>query len=162
LDREIFHRNAALLERLAQADLSQEPPNKELAGDWPQWRGPRRDGVSRETGLVGSWPKEGPKQLWRADASVGYSSLAVADDRVYCLLQDQDEEALVCWITDTGQELWRFKYPCAYRNSQGSGPRSTPTVDGDRVYTVGATGIVHCLKTGNGEKLWEHSLVDEF
>jgi outer membrane protein assembly factor BamB len=162
LDREIFQRNSALLEKLALADLSQQQPKKETSGDWPQWRGPHQDGVSRETGLLTSWPKEGLKQLWQAKSSVGYSSLAVAGGRAYSLLQDGQEETVVCWNAETGEELWRSKYACEYKNSQGSGPRSTPTVDGDRVYTVGATGILHCLKNENGQKLWSHDLASEF
>jgi outer membrane protein assembly factor BamB len=162
LDREIFQTNAALLEKLAKADLSQEQPNPPTKGDWPQWRGPNRDGISRETGLLANCPKDGPKKLWQTKASVGYSSLSVAGGRVFSLLQDGPEEAVVCWDAETGQEVWRFKYPCEYKDAQGNGPRSTPTVDGDRVYTVGATGILHCLKTGNGDKLWRHDLADEF
>jgi outer membrane protein assembly factor BamB len=162
LDREMFHINSALLERLAQADLSPAEPNPPTRGDWPQWRGPYRDGVSRETGLLTVWPEGGLKQLWQAKTGAGYSSMAVAGGRVFCLLQDGPEEAAVCWNAETGQELWRFKYPCEYKDAQGNGPRATPAMDGDRVYTVGATGILHCLKTSNGEKLWQHDLAHEF
>jgi outer membrane protein assembly factor BamB len=162
LDREIFQVNPVLLLKLAQADLSQEQGDKAVSGDWPQWRGPNRDGVSGETGLLISWPEKGPKQLWQAKATAGYSSLAVAGGRGYCLLQDGQEEAAVCWDAESGQELWRFPYSCEYKNSQGHGPRSTPTVDADRVYTVGATGILHCLKTADGNKIWRHDLNSEF
>jgi outer membrane protein assembly factor BamB len=148
--------------KLANADLSQEQGDRTALGDWPQWRGPNRDGLSRETGLLTSWPEEGPKQLWEAKAGAGFSNLAVAGGRAYCLLQDGQDEAAVCWNAETGKELWRFPYPCDYRNGQGNGPRSTPTVDGDRVYTVGATGILHCLKTADGGKIWHHDLTSEF
>jgi outer membrane protein assembly factor BamB len=130
--------------------------------DWPQWRGPNRDGVSRETGLLTVWPKGGPKQLWQAKTGAGYSSMAVAEGRVFCLLQDGPEEAVVCWNAETGQEVWRFRYPCEYKDAQGNGPRSTPAIDGERAYTVGATGILYCLKTSNGEKVWQHDLASEF
>ena len=84
LDREIFQVNPVLLLKLAQADLSQEQGDKAVSGDWPQWRGPNRDGVSGETGLLTSWPEKGPKQLWEAKkAGTGYSSLAVAGGRAY-------------------------------------------------------------------------------
>src|SRR5262245_3865343 len=149
LDRETFQVNPMLLLKLAKADLSQEQGDKSATIDWPQWRGPNRDGLSQETGLLSSWPEKGPKQLWEAKAGAGYSSVAVAGGRAYCLLQDQKDEAVVCWDAQSGQELWRFPYPCDYKNGQGNGPRSTPTVDVDRVYTVGATGIFHCLKTSN-------------
>jgi outer membrane protein assembly factor BamB len=162
LDQERFQADEARLQKLREAVL----PDSEAAGvkssDWPQWRGPNRDGLSRETGLLTDWPKEGPKKLWEAKTGVGYSSLAVASGRVYTVLQDEDKEAVVCWNADTGQELWRFRYPCKYENSFGSGPRSTPTVDGDRVYTVGATGIFHCLNAVKGDKLWRHDLLEEF
>src|SRR5262249_46114073 len=81
------------------------------AGDWPQWRGPNRDGVSSETGLLTKWPADGPKKLWEAKSGIGYSSFAVAAGRVYTILQDGDKEAVVCWQADTGKELWRFPYP---------------------------------------------------
>lgn len=137
-------------------------PASVRSDDWPQWRGPRRDGVSQETGLLTTWPRQGPKELWRAPAGDGYSALAVAGGRAYTILQDGNDEAVVCWNADTGKELWRFRYPCKYVNDFGSGPRSTPTVEGEFVYTVGATGIFHCLKTASGEKVWRHDLLDEF
>jgi outer membrane protein assembly factor BamB len=162
LDREEFKQDRELMRKLERANLSQGEPNPKVGGDWPQWRGPDRDGVSRETGLLRAWPPEGPKKLWQKEAGGGYSSFAVAAGQVYTLLQDGPDEAAVCWNAKTGEQLWRFKYPCQYKNGQGSGPRSTPWVDGDRIYTVGATGILHCLKTSNGEKLWRHDLSDEF
>jgi outer membrane protein assembly factor BamB len=76
-------------------------------------------------------------------------------------VQDGDNEAVVCWAADTGDEKWRFPYPTRYTNGNGSGPRSTPTVDGDRVYTIGATGLFHCLGAATGKKLWEHDLLKE-
>src|SRR5262249_44322070 len=118
LDREIFQVNPVLLLKLANADLSQEQGEKASAGDWPQWRGPDRDGFSRETGLLTSWPEKGPKQLWEAKAGAGYSSFVVVVGRVYCLLQDGKDEAVVCWDSDSGRELWRFPYTCYYRNGQ--------------------------------------------
>jgi outer membrane protein assembly factor BamB len=133
---------------------------------WPQWRGPNRDGVSTETGLLTNWPESGPRKLWERSAGKGYSSLAIADGRVYTLLQDGDFEAVVCWDADKGSELWRFRYPCQYQNSYGDGPRATPTVDGDVVYTVGGTGLMHCLKTKPattaGELVWKRDLLADF
>jgi outer membrane protein assembly factor BamB len=129
--------------------------------DWPQWRGRRRDGVSAEDDLLTAWPAEGPPVLWRAKAGGGFSSLAVAGGRVYTLFQDGDNETAVCWDADTGDEQWRFAYPTRYQNGAGSGPRSTPTVDGGRVYTVGATGLFHCLEAETGKKLWQHDLLKE-
>ena len=162
LDREVFQRNAERMRKLEQADLSTSTQEPNLTGRWPQWRGPERDGWSRETGLLTKWPASGPEQLWQAPASVGYSNLAIAGGKAITLLQDDKDEAVVCWNAATGQELWRFKYPARYIDPQGSGPRSTPSIDGDRVYTVGASGMMHCLKLANGDMVWRHDLAEEF
>jgi len=147
---------------LANAELREQLPDQSRAGDWPQWRGPNRDGLSRETGLLASWPETGLKEIWQQPASAGFSNLAVAGGKAMTLLQDGDDEAVVCWDAATGQELWRFKYSCRYVDPQGSGPRSTPAIDGERVYTVGARGMFLCLKVANGDKIWNHDLNHEF
>jgi outer membrane protein assembly factor BamB len=162
LDRERFQADEALLRKLQDVVFPDSEVGSAKPGDWPQWRGPNRDGLSLETGLLTDWPKDGPQQLWKQKVGLGYSSLAVAEGRIYTLLQDEDHEAVVCWNADTGEELWRFRYPSKYQESHGSGPRSTPTVDGDRVYTVGATGIFHCLNAVKGEQIWRHDLLEEF
>ena len=134
--------------------------------DWPQWRGPARNGVAASGAFRSDWPKNGPPILWKKQAGDGFSSFAVADDRVLTIMQDGGNEAVVCWHVETGRELWRFRYPARYRNSWGSGPRSTPTIDGNLVYTVGATGIMHCLKLypgdSQGESVWSSDLLLEF
>lgn len=153
------------LERLKHAPLvvAGAPDGR---NDWPQWRGPTRSGISAETELLTAWPKEGPPVLWQQPIGEGYSSFAVAGGRVFTMTQDGEDEAVVCWDADTGEELWRFRYPCRYLNSYGNGPRSTPTVDGTLVYTVGATGLLHCLKTNpqtsKGEKVWGVDLLKAF
>jgi outer membrane protein assembly factor BamB len=152
--------------RELQAAVLPAEVGKRGLGDWPQWRGPRRDGVSMETGFLTAWPSSGPKKLWSQPAGVGFSSLAVANGRAYTLFQDGPNEAVICWDADNGKELWRFRYPCKYENYFGSGPRATPTVDGDLVFTVGGTGILHCLKTNpssaEGELVWRKDLLTEF
>lgn len=163
LDRELFQGNSERMRKLEQADLSTGAGfDVGQLGEWPQWRGPLRDGISHETGLLASWPKDGPKQIWQAPAGEGYSSLAVFNRRAFTLFQDSQNEAIVSWDAETGQELWRYPYPSQYVDPQGSGPRSTPAVDGDRVYTVGAKGMLHCLKATNGEIIWKHDLAVEF
>jgi len=157
-----FADDGVLLAELQGARLVEAENVTAAPGDWPQWRGPRRDGVSTETGLDFNWPEEGPRKRWEASASEGFSSFAVAAGRVYTILQEGENEAVVCWDADSGREQWRFRYPAHFANSFGSGPRSTPTVDGDRVYTVGGTGIFHCLNAATGEKKWEHDLLQEF
>lgn len=134
--------------------------------DWPGWRGPNRDGVCTETGLLAAWPTEGPKLLWEQPTGEGFGSIAVAKDRVFLLFEHQADETLVCWNAETGKECWRFSYPCYYQNSYGNGPRSTPTVAGECVYIVGGTGLMHCLKAftdrPDGELVWQKDLVSEF
>ena len=132
------------------------------ATDWPQWRGSHHDGISRETNLLTRWPQQGLDVLWKkATSGPGYSGLSVVGDRLFTLMQDGDSEAVVCLDTETGEERWRFRYLARFASDQGSGPRSTPTVDGDRVYAVGATGILHCLSSATGEKIWRRDLIGE-
>jgi outer membrane protein assembly factor BamB len=132
--------------------------------DWPQWRGPNRDGVSRETGLLPSWPENGLNELWSRPTGDGYSSVVIARGRAITMVQDGADEAVVCWDAATGKELWRFKYAAHFRHRQfGDGPRSTPAIAGDHVYTVGGTGVMHCLKllaaTAVGEAVWRKDLL---
>ncbi|MCI0464865.1 MAG: PQQ-like beta-propeller repeat protein [Gemmataceae bacterium] len=138
-----------------------------IHSDWPQWRGVYRDGISRETGLLSEWPADlGQRKVWEQPAGAGYSALVVANGRACTIFQDGEQEAVVCWDALTGKELWRFRYPARYDNSYGNGPRSTPTIEGDRVYTVGGTGIMHCLslrpQAATGEMLWRRDLLTDF
>jgi outer membrane protein assembly factor BamB len=137
--------------------------------DWPCWRGPHGDGIARETGLLQEWPAQGPKQLWNADLSGGFSSVVVADGRMFTQTKGVNEEVVVCLDVATGNDLWRYRYPCDYAAHKSftgggmpasrTGPRSTPTVDGDRVYTLGATGTFLCLETKTGKKVWQQDLL---
>jgi outer membrane protein assembly factor BamB len=175
LKRPRFASDSALLRDLQVARLDVTPPADTRPGEWPQWRGPHRDGVSRETGLRTEWPAEGPPVLWEVktgqpgpgsartfSSMLGYSSFAVADGRVFTTVQDGNNETVVCWQADSGKELWRHTYECRYDNDFGSGPRSTPTVEAGRLYAVGVTGIFHCLAADDGKVLWRHDLLKEF
>jgi outer membrane protein assembly factor BamB len=137
------------------------------ADDWPHWRGPYFDGVSRETGLLQEWPEGGPRVLWKVELSGGYSSVAVAGGRLYThTAKGKKEETVLCLEAATGKELWRYTYPCDYDRhvslgeKYDSGPRATPAVDGDRVYTIGTTGIVLCLEAATGKKVWRRELLE--
>jgi outer membrane protein assembly factor BamB len=140
-----------------------------IAEDWPCWRGPRRDGISRETALLKEWPKSGPRQLWRAELSGGFSSVVVTDGRVFTQTKEKNQEVVVCLNAATGKDVWRYRYDCdygAYRTFTGggrpqarTGPRATPTVEGDRVYTLGATGVLLCLEARTGKKVWQQDLL---
>jgi outer membrane protein assembly factor BamB len=134
--------------------------------DWPQWRGPNRDGVAIEPGLITTWPSGGPKALWEAKVGDGFASVIVVKGRVFTIFQDGGNEAIVSWDAETGNEIWRFSYSCDYKNPFGNGPRSTPCIDGELLYAVGATGIMHCLKAfgddPKGERVWKKNLLEEF
>jgi len=130
-------------------------------GDWPAWRGPLRDGIAAES-ISESWPEAGPAKLWEQPTGEGYASVAVADGSVYAFFQSGSEETLVAYDRRTGREFWRYSYPALYTNSYGNGPRSTPTVDGERVTIVGGTGLLHCVNAKTGQKLWSRDLLAEF
>lgn len=140
------------------------------AADWPQWRGPNRDGVSPETGLLKSWPKGGPPLAWATDlGGVGYSSPVVVGDRLYATAaEDPDngqKEYAVCLSVKDGKQIWRVPLPVGgggYSGGWGSGPRSTPTVDGDRLYVLGARGDLSCLSTADGKTIWAGNLVKNY
>jgi outer membrane protein assembly factor BamB len=135
-------------------------------GDWPCWRGPHLDGISREKGLLKNWPAGGPPVLWNTKLWGGYSSIAVAGGRLFThTAKNKKEEIVLCLDPVTGKELWRYSYPCDYdrvvslRENFDHGPRATPAVAGDHVYTIGTTGIVLCLDAKTGEKIWERDLL---
>jgi outer membrane protein assembly factor BamB len=143
------------------------PATPAAAEDWPCWRGPQRDGVSRETGLLKKWPAEGPPVLWRAELSGGFSSVAVAKGLLYThTAKDKKEEIVVCLDAVSGKEVWRYAYPADYdrlvtlRENYDSGPRATPAVDGEHVYTIGTGGVVLCLEARTGKKVWQRDLLE--
>jgi outer membrane protein assembly factor BamB len=161
IHRARFAADPALAAELARSEPVEEPAAPDT-GDWPQWRGPRRDGTSPETGLLAAWPADGPKVLWKRPCGEGYSSLAVAGGRLFTLEMTDDGEAVVCWDAASGKDVWRVPYAAKYRSDQGGGPRSTPTVDGGRVYAVGGTGVFHCLDAATGKVEWRHDLLEDF
>ena len=131
--------------------------------DWPQWRGPNRNGVSPETDLLSTWPEDGLKVQWSQPTGDGYAGVAIAGGRAVTMVQAGEDEAVVCWDAASGNELWRFKYAAHFRHHQfGDGPRSTPAIAGEHVCTVGGTGVMHCLKLASGDKVWRKDLLDEF
>lgn len=129
--------------------------------DWPQWRGPQRDGIAPGDGLLAEWPDRGLPVLWRQKAGPGVSSLAVAGGRVFTLFQDGPNEVVICWDAEKGTERWRFPYESRFTR-EVDGPRSTPTVDDERVYTLGARGHLHCLEAKTGKKVWHSDLCADF
>lgn len=136
------------------AEAAPAPERSATGSDWPQWRGPDRSNVSKEKGLLKSWPEGGPKLLWTAEeAGIGYGGPAIVGKRLYILGADEQQEYVHAFDTTSGKKLWSTAIGPFYRNRYGSGPRSTPTVDGDHLYALSARGHLNCLKT-TGEKEW--------
>jgi len=159
---------------VAVADLPGGLPTA-CGADWPQWRGPNRDGVSTERGWTTRWPEKGPKVLWKANVDGGYSSFAVAGGRVYTMgnaldkpgpdgkyKKDEEGRALgreivCCLDAETGKVLWKHSYP-----APAEGTQSTPAVYDGRVYTLGRFGQICCLDAADGRPIWSHNLLSDF
>lgn len=130
--------------------------------DWPQYRGMNRDGISRETGLLKTWPETGPKVVWKAEIGPAYSAIAVSSGRLFTMDSKGTDEFVVCFDAASGKELWRYRNDASFDNDQGNGPRSTPVVDGNMVYALGALGQLTALSAQDGKKIWAHNLKTEF
>lgn len=137
--------------------------------DWPQFRGPQRDGVSAETGLLKDWPKGGPKLAWSfKNAGLGFSSMAIADGKLYTLGSRGDDEVVLAFDAAKGAELWTMKLGPIVNGSEnavwGDGPRSTPTIDGKHLYALGSQGELVCLEISGGQpkEVWRKNLVKDF
>lgn len=149
-----------------------------VADDWPGWMGPNRDGVYRESGVIDAIPESGLPVKWRAEIAGGYAGPAVADGRVFVFdylprsgdaVNDpgtrailEGEERLLAFDAVTGRPLWQHAYDCPYAISYPAGPRCTPTVDGNRVYTLGSEGDLRCLDVTSGELVWSRSFKRDF
>ena len=132
------------------------------AADWPQWLGPQRNGISSETGL---FTAEQPfAEAWRVPLGNGFSGISIADGRVFTMFAQGDDEFAICLDAATGVEIWRHRTGPYYKKETqgGDGPRSTPTVDGETVYVLGATGKLFALAAASGTPIWEKDLVAEF
>jgi outer membrane protein assembly factor BamB len=149
------------------------------ADDWPQWLGPQRDGVWRETGILSTFPTNGPTVRWRVPVGGGYAGPAVADGRVYVADRAvaagaqppasafdrgsiSGSERVQCLRETDGSVLWQHSYPCPYTVSYPAGPRVTPLVSGERVFCLGAEGHLFCLESTTGKVLWSHDFKQDF
>ena len=131
--------------------------------DWPQWRGPERSGVSRETGLLREWPRSGPAVVWSASQlGTGYGSVAVAGSRVFVQGMKNRQSVVTSLDRAAGKAVWSVVLGSAQENDRGSGPRSTPTVDGDRVYVLTENGDLVCLLVADGKVVWRRNILREF
>ncbi len=145
--------------------------------DWPQWMGPHRDNVWRETGLLDKFPQGGPPVVWRTPVAGGYAGPAVADDKVFLTDYVTDEnvkvdnfdrkeftgiERVLCFDQATGKQRWHHDYPVKYAMSYPAGPRCTPIVDGDKLYTLGGEGNLICFQAESGDVVWQKDLPKEY
>ena len=131
--------------------------------DWPQWRGPTRDGVSREQGLLRTWPRAGPGRVWStSDVGVGYGSIAVRGDRVFVQGMKGRQSVVTSLRQADGVEVWSTPLGPSRGNDRGSGPRGTPSVDGDRVYALTENGNLACLRVADGTIVWHRNILDAF
>ncbi len=147
------------------------------ADDWSQWLGNNRDSVWSETGIVDEFPKEA-KVLWKTPIAGGYAGPAVVGNRVFVTDYVKSKgdnrpnpgrrsklkgtERVLCLDATTGKVIWKHEYPCDYSISYAFGPRATPTVDGNHVYTLGAEGHLNCLTVDKGEVVWAKDLKEEY
>src|SRR5687767_10485464 len=137
------------------------------ADDFPQWRGPNRDGISKETGLLKVWPEAGPKPLWTSkDVGGGYSTPAVVGERVYLMGNEGDnDEFVVALNAADGKQVWRQRVGKVGPNVPAMnypGSRSTPTVVGDALYALGSDGDLVCLNVADGKPRWQKNVRTEF
>ena len=131
--------------------------------DWPQWRGPQRDGVSHETGLLKSWPESGPPLVWMfRECGLGYGGPSVVGNRLYINGTRDDREVLLLLDAATGDEKWATPIGEIYEEGHGDGPRSTPTIDENLVYTLGGRGNLLCVDGASGQVVWSKSLEEDF
>ncbi len=129
--------------------------------DWPQWRGPNRDDLSKETGLMKAWPADGPKQLWVfKNAGNAYSGPAIVAGKLFTMGTRDGEEVLLCLDAAKGTEVWSAPLGKILDNNWGGGPRSTPTVDGGMVYALSGPGTVACVQASDGKVVWQRAMKD--
>ncbi|MGD9644107.1 MAG: PQQ-binding-like beta-propeller repeat protein [Pirellulales bacterium] len=131
--------------------------------DWREWRGPTRDGISGETGLLAQWPQGGPPLAWKTTGlGSGFSSLSLVGDRIYTLGDRKDGQFVIALSRADGKELWSTRIGELWEPGGYSGPRCTPTVDGNFLYVIGPHGNLVCLAANNGKIVWQRHLHNDF
>jgi outer membrane protein assembly factor BamB len=145
------------------------PPSGDLrtrmsGSDWPAFLGPTGDNKSAETGLRTDWPQEGPRIVWQQRLGTGYGMPTISRGRLFQFTRVRDQARLMCLRSETGELLWQFEYPTNYEDLYGydNGPRSSPVVDGDRVYILGVEGMLHCLNAEEGRLIWKVDTAAKF
>ncbi|HKQ50230.1 MAG TPA: PQQ-binding-like beta-propeller repeat protein [Phycisphaerae bacterium] len=137
-----------------------------LADDWPEWRGPARDGVWRETGIIKKFDKPQLDIVWRQKIASGYSGPTVANGRVYVtdrIVEPKQIERVHCFDVKTGKPLWSHTYDCPYKGvGYDAGPRASVLIDGGRAYSLGAMGLFICFDAASGKIIWQKDLNSEY
>ena len=155
-------RRTAIVAALLTASLvvrAQSP----ASADWPQWRGVNRDGISTETGLLKEWPRTGPAVVWTApDVGGGYGSVSVRGDRVYVQGLKNRQSVVTSLNRSDGKVVWTHALGVGGSNDRGSGPRGTPTTDGDRLYVLTESGDLACLRMADGTVVWQRNILKDF
>lgn len=131
--------------------------------DWPQWRGLQRNGISAETGWRTAWPKDGLPCVWKAEVGTGYGTVSVSQGKLYVMGNTADQDTVYCLDATSGKQVWKYTYPCPAKDPNGyHGVRSTPTVDGNRVYTTSRQGQLFCLDAATGQVKWSKDFVKDY
>ncbi len=152
-----------------------------FADDWPRWMGANMDAIVKETGLIDKFPDTGPHVVWRQPIGGGYAGPSVVGNRVFIMDRTADKgdggkvennirkageiaggERIQCLDAETGEQIWQHVYDCPYKIAYPTGPRTTPAVDGEYVFTLGAMGHLICFKSGSGDVVWEKNLTEEY
>lgn len=135
-----------------------------IAADWPQFLGPTRDGIYPGTDVATNWGEAAPKTLWQAKVGQGFSGPVVAEGKCILFQRLEGREVIQAYDSSSGKPLWEFGYPTTYRDDFGfdEGPRATPTISKEKIYTYGAQGVLTCVDFSNGKKIWQADLSKEF
>jgi len=129
---------------------------------WTTWLGPKGTNTSMETGLISEFPADGPKVLWKTELGTGFSGLTIGNGKVYTLYGKGGRELVACFDAKSGQELWTFDSDEDFAHGRSFGPRATPVLDGQNLYTVGSSGQVLCLNANTGKSIWSMNLYEKF
>jgi len=158
-----FYLTLALCAGLAAVTGGQSGPSGTVSVDWPQWRGPQRSGISNETGLMKQWPTSGPPLVWStSNLGSGYGSISVAGDRVFVQGLKGRESSVSSLNRADGKLVWSRALGPTDSEDRGPGPRSTPTVDGDRLYVLTEHGDLACLRVQDGSTIWQRNILKDF
>jgi outer membrane protein assembly factor BamB len=153
--------NGSSKTRIAQKKLYAGPSTLPTsATEWPKWRGPLGDGISRETNLADKWPAGGPPELWTADVGIGYASPIAAGGRVYLFSLTDNTETLTCFDANSGRIVWNQPGGRGRTNSY-PGTRATPAIDGTDIFTLGGTGDLICRDVATGNQRWSTNVLTE-